>query len=125
MSYDIYLMEPDGAQIIVFDNPPNMDGGVVELDVSGGPHRGHQRAWLNVTYNYARHYVRTMGPQGIRTIYGMTGADSIPLLDAAIAQLGNDFDTDYYRATEGNAKRALMQLKDMARLRRDGVWRGD
>lgn len=31
----------------------------------------------------------------------------------------------YWEATEGNAKRALLQLLAMARMRPDGVWDGD
>jgi hypothetical protein len=38
----------------------------------------------------------------------MTGADSIPVLSLAAAQLQNDVDDDYWKPTEGNAKRALL-----------------
>ena len=62
---------------------------------------------------------------GIRTIYGMTGAESIPVLKAAIAQLGDDVDDDYWKPTEGNAKRALTQLLALATMRPEGIWHGD
>ena len=39
---------------------------------------GCREAWLNVTYNYAEHYGRVIGDKGIRTIYGMSGTESIP-----------------------------------------------
>jgi hypothetical protein len=55
----------------------------------------------------------------------MTGADSIPILEKAIAQLGDDVDEDYWEPTEGNAKRALSQLLALAKMRPDGVWTGD
>lgn len=80
--------------------------------------------WLNVTYNYARHYY-CLGERGIREIYGKTGAESIPMLKAAALRLGDDVSDDYWEATEGNAKRALLQLLAMARMRPDGVWDGD
>lgn len=32
---------------------------------------------------------------------------------------------NYWDATEGNAKRALLQLVALAKLRPDGVWDGD
>jgi hypothetical protein len=32
---------------------------------------------------------------------------------------------DYWEATEGNAKRALLQLMALSRMRPDGVWDGD
>lgn len=80
--------------------------------------------WLNVTYNYARHY-HCLGERGIREIYGKTGAESIPMLKAAALRLGDDVSDDYWEATDGNAKRALLQLLAMARMRPDGVWDGD
>ena len=54
-----------------------------------------------------------------------TGAESIPLLEKAIANLGDDVHPDYWEPTEGNAKRALFKLLALARLRPDGVWRID
>lgn len=57
--------------------------------------------------------------------YGMTGAESIPVLEAAAAKLSDEVSDDYWEATEGNAKRALLQLLAMARMRPDGVWDGD
>lgn len=62
---------------------------------------------------------------GIRSIYGLTGTESIPVLQSAIAQLGDDVHPDYWEPTEGNAKRALVQLQALAQMRPDGVWAGD
>lgn len=59
---------------------------------------------------------RVMGDNGIRTIYGMTGAESIPVLASAAAKLGDDASPDYREPAEGNAKRALLQLLAMARI---------
>ena len=39
--------------------------------------------------------------------------------------LGDDVDDDYWKPTEGNAKRALYGLLAMAQMRPDGVWGGD
>ena len=86
---------------------------------------GTRDAWLNVTYNYANHYYRTMGDKGIRAIYGMTGAESIPVLEDAISKLGDDVSSDYWEDTEGNAKKALCQLLALAKMRPDGIWDGD
>lgn len=66
-----------------------------------------------------------MGKKGIRTIYGMTGAESIPIIKEAMERLGNDVDPDYWESTEGNAKAALSGLLAMAQMRPDGVWDGD
>ena len=55
----------------------------------------------------------------------MTGAESIPVLEAAASRLADDATGNYWDDTEGNAKRALLQLVALARLRPDGVWDGD
>ena len=118
MSYDIYLNDPVTGDTIELDEPHQMRGGTYKIG-------GTTEAWLNVTYNYAKHYYRVMGEKGIRTIYGMTGAESIPVLKAAIDELGDDVDPDYWKPTEGNAKRALCSLLALAQMRPDGVWDGD
>lgn len=100
------------------DTPHQMKGGTYALG-------GTPQAWLNITYNYSQHYYRVFGENGIRSIYGKTGAESLPLLEAAVAQLGDDKDEDYWKATEGNAKAALYQLMAFAKMRPDGVWKGD
>lgn len=118
MSYDIQLTDAVTGATLRADSPHHMCGGTYAMG-------GTTELWLNVTYNYAKHYYRTMGEGGIRTIYGMTGAESLPLLLSAAAKLADDAVPDYWTGTEGNAKRALMQLAAMAQLRPDGVWQGD
>lgn len=118
MSYDIFLREPVTNQVIEFDNVNHIKGGTYCIG-------GTKEAWLNITYNYAEHYHKTIGNIGIRTIYGMTGAESIPILKKAIKQLGNHVSRDYWEATEGNAKTALYGLLAFAQIRPDGIWDGD
>ena len=118
MSYDIRLCDPVTHETLEVDSPHLMAGGTYALG-------GTTELWLNVTYNYGKHYYRAMGENGIRAIYGMTGAESIPTLEAAAAKLGDEVSGDYWEPTEGNAKRALLQLLAMARMRPDGVWNGD
>ena len=116
MSYDIELVHPVTKAVLLLDAPHH------------GTYRcgGTDEAHLNATYNYAPHFRSALGHEdGIRHIYGMTGADSIPVLTAAIAKLGDDVDDDYWKATEGNAKQALLQLKALATMRPDGIWQGD
>ena len=82
--------------------------------------------WLNITDNYSKFYRKVIDEEkGIRFIYGKTGAESIPILEKAIDRLNDDADEDYWKATEGNAKRALYGLLTFARLRPDGIWDGD
>lgn len=118
MSYSIRLCDPVDKAVILFDDPHMMAGGTYAVG-------GTREAWLSVTYNYGAIYCRVMGTDGIRSIYGMTGAESLPLLVGAATILDDDVSNDYWEATEGNAKRPLLQLAAMARMRPDGVWDGD
>jgi len=118
MSYDIRLCDPVTGETIELKEPHHMRGGTFAV---GGTTEAH----LNVTYNYSPHYKRTLGEKGIRTIYGITGAQSIPILHTAAAMLADDVAKNYWTPTEGNAKRALLQLAALAEMRPDGVWNGD
>lgn len=118
MSYDIHLLDPVSKKVIEFDTNHQIKGGTYAMS-------GTTEAWLNITYNYGKHFYRVMGDDGIRSIYGNTGAESIPILESAIEQLGDDIDPDYWKPTEGNAKRALCGLLAFARMRPDGIWDGD
>ena len=134
MSYDIELQDPITKETLHIDAPHHMRGGTYAIG-------GTTEASLKVTYNYGQHFRRVFGDSnvelnwfdkvfgggetGIRKLYGMTGAESIPVLESAISQLGDDVDPDYWKPTEGNAKRALTQLLALAKMRPDGVWAGD
>jgi hypothetical protein len=65
------------------------------------------------------------GKKGIRTIYGLSGIESIPILEKAISKLGNDVDIDSWKSTEGNAKKALKELVVIALTQSADVWSGD
>lgn len=141
MSYDITLEDSVTKETIILENNHLMPGGTYALG-------GTKEAWLNITYNYARWYNREdVFPEreegkyrGIRSIYGMTGAESIPVLKNAISVLENldeDIDEDtkerckkqgatgYWMPTRENAIKPLYQLLAFAQLRPDGVWNGD
>lgn len=129
MSYDIQLVDPVNKETLILDSLHQIKGGTYALG-------GTSECSLNVTYNYGEIFSRVLPEvarpefsggyeRGIRALYGMTGADSIPVLESAISQLGDDTDPDYWKATEGNAKRALCGLLALAKLRPDGVWNGD
>jgi hypothetical protein len=122
MSYDLGLSDPLTGTWLELDSPHQMKGGTYA--VGGTPW-----AALNVTYNYAPHYYRVFpvreGVGGIRSLYGLTGAESLPILDEAIRQLGDETHPDYWKPVEGNAKAALYQLKALAQMRPDGIWKGD
>lgn len=91
MSYDIYLIDRVTKETVHFDTSHQMAGGTYAVG-------GTTEAWLNVTYNYAQWYYKDGvfpdrgekgndfhdGLTGIRSIYGLSGADSIPVLEHAI-----------------------------------------
>ncbi len=119
MSYDINLVEPVTRKVIEFKTPHAIRGGTYAMG-------GTEEAWLNVTYNYAPHFRRTINEEkGIRFLYGKTGAEAIPILENAIKQLKDDVTDDYWQPTEGNAKQTLCGLLAFAQLRPDGVFDGD
>jgi len=118
MSYDIELIDPVTKKTIELPTPHFMRGGTYVVG-------GTTLAELNVTYNYSQYFYKIFGDYGIRSLYGVSGSDSIPILQSAVNKLKDDVDNDYWKATEGNAKRALLQLLALAKMRPDGIWNGD
>jgi hypothetical protein len=104
MGYDVKLVDPVSERVLQLE----------EL-----------KAEFNITCNYKEHFVRTLGEKGVRAIYGMTGAASLPILDNAINQLKENVDDNYWAPTEGNAKRALLCLKILAEKLPNGIWQGN
>lgn len=119
MSYDIHLLDPVTKEPIQLDSPHQMKGGTFAL---GGTTEAH----INITYNYWGILSKVLDSEkGIRSIYGKSASETIPLLKKAITQLQDDVDDDYWKPTEGNVKQALYQLLALANLRPDGIWDGD
>lgn len=119
MSYDIRLVDPVTRESLHAENPHQIAGGTRALG-------GTTELWLNVTYNYQAVFARVFdSPKGIRSIYGISGAESILILKRAAAQLGDDANEDYWKPTEGNVKKAIHGLLALAHMRPDGIWAGD
>lgn len=115
MSYDIDLVR-DGAPVTV---ERHTEGGTYQIG-------GTPTAELNVTYNYGRFYYEHIDKEeGIRWLYGKTGADCIERLRTAIAALGTERDSDYWNDTPGNAGYALSILLAWAEQHPDAVFIGD
>ena len=134
------LNDPAPKEPIKRDMPHQMQGGTYAMN-------GTTEAWLNITYNYSRWYYKpgVFAPtreesKGIRTIYGMTGAESISVLKKAIESLESmsedisdeelrEFEeqgaTGYWMPTRKNAIKPLYQLLAFAQMRPDGIWEGD
>lgn len=140
MSYDIYLTDPVSRDPIELEEAHYMRGGNYCLS-------GTTETRLNITYNYSDWYYRPgvfaetyEDSKGIRTIYGLSGAESIPVLKKAIAALESMTEdiseedrrncerqgcTGYWMPTRANAIRPLYQLLALAQMRPDGIWEGD
>ena len=140
MSYDIYLTDPVSRGPIELEEAHYMRGGTYPLS-------GTTELWLNITYNYADWYYHPgvfgetrEDSKGIRAIYGMSGAESIPVLKRAIEALESLTEdiseedrrncerqgtTGYWVPTRANAIRPLYQLLALAQMRPDGIWEGD
>lgn len=119
MSYDIRLVDPVTKEGLHADEKHMIHGGMFAMG-------GTSELWMNITWNYSDFFYEHIDEEkGIRAIYGMSGADSIPILESAIAKLKDDATDDYWEATEGNAKRDLYGLLALAKLRPDGIWDGD
>lgn len=140
MSYDISLVDPVTHEQLYTDVPHDMRGGTYAQG-------GTTELWLNITYNYGRYYRVGFKPnpqtdeKGIRAIYGLTGAESIPVIQEAITKIQSDDVPDitseemkelaeqgvdgYWMPTKANSLKPLYQLIAMAQIRPDGVWDGD
>lgn len=93
MSYDIYLKEPITGEVASVPGHL-MLGGTYKADYH--PETGtftpafNTEAHLNVIYNYGQYY-RDVYEKGIRQIYGMSGVDSIPVLEYMISAITNKY----------------------------------
>jgi len=117
MSYDISLVDENG-ETIQLDEAHQLKGGTYAVG-------GTAEAWLNITYNYTSYFHDVFGDGGIRTLYGKTGEEAIPLLGQAIDRLGVMRDEDYWAATPGNAGAALLNLRTLCEACPQGIIQGD
>lgn len=132
MSYDIWLKDPITDQTIEIDKPHFMAGGTYAIG-------GTTELWLSITYNYGRWYRHkdAFGKDGIWSICGMSGSDSITVLERAIASLESmqeDLSEDevaeyeakgatgYWLPTRENAITPLRHLLNFAKMRPNGIW---
>ena len=87
MSYDIYLRDPVTGETAGVPGHL-MVGGTFRAEYH--PETGtftpalNTEAHLNITYNYGSYYYEAAKENGIRSIYGMTGGDSIAVLEKMI-----------------------------------------
>ena len=123
MSWDCDLCDPVTKKVLETEQKHEIKGGTYCVG-------GTTEMALNVTYNYSDIINKKMKVLGIGDkheyayyLNGKTGAETIEPLKKIIASLKDDVDEDYWKATEGNAKRALCGLLAFAQMRPDGVLR--
>lgn len=107
MSYDIYIKDEKGP--IIFKKKHNYKGGTYQVG-------GCNEAWINITDNYSEHFVKFLGEKGIRSIYGKTVEEVVPILKEAIDKMDDEISENYWDATEGNARYSLVNLINIALL---------
>lgn len=129
MSYDIRLIDRTTHKVLEAENPHFMQGGTF---CPGGT----KELWLNITYNYAAVLCKVLQRDvidqdtgkrttlvGLDAINGIYAAETISMLRKAINSLSDEgANESYWHPTEGNVKKALIQLKALADMRPDGVW---
>ena len=129
MSYDVRLIDHTTHKVLEAENPHFMQGGTF---CPGGT----KELWLNITYNYAAVLCKVLQRDvidqdtgkrttlvGLDAINGLYAAETISMLRKAINSLSDEgANESYWHSTEGNVKKALIQLKALADMRPDGVW---
>lgn len=129
MSYDVRLIDHTTHKVLEAENPHFMKGGTF---CPGGT----KELWLNITYNYAAVLCKVLQRDvidqdtgkrttlvGLDAINGIYAAETISMLRKAINSLSDEgANESYWHPTEGNVKKALIQLKALADMRPDGVW---
>ncbi len=105
MSYWVYL-EKDGETVGV---NKHADGGTFVLG-------GTDKAQLNVTYNYSKHY-------SVRNLDGKKAIETIDELKDKVNEFGTKRDSDYWASTKGNVGYALNILLGWAKQHPEAVWR--
>ena len=93
MSYDINLLDPITKEVIEINDAHFLRGGTYKVG-------GSKELTLNITYNYSKILHRVIQLKntpseyktGIRSLYGMTALEAVPILEAAISNLKDDVD---------------------------------
>ena len=115
MSWDCTLVDKRTGKPLEGEAPHNFTGGTYQVG-------GTKELTLNITYNYGKIFRKVLGGEGLNDLSGMRGLESIRFLLNGADQLKGEPDDDYWAATEGNARKALMDLVELATMRPDGVW---
>lgn len=113
MSYDISIIDNKTNNIIESSYPEYIDG----YDYS-------KPLYLSITFNYSSILSKAFNnKKGIYLLNNRKVSDTINIIEIAINRLKNEINDDYWSATEGNVKFALLKLYQMSLLGQGGVWK--
>lgn len=108
MSYDIIFRDPATGKAI--KKPAALlDNSVSSIHAIGGDPAASEQMWMSPTYNYSGIFEK-YGIHPKDDLDGKTAAEVAEKLRAAIPRMGDDVNSDYWKATEGNAKRVALRL---------------
>jgi len=123
MSLDVKLYR--GEELAKVE--PHLEGGTIcdhKVGNSGNLYYGSGEAVLNITYNYNNLYKTWLDKdEGIRWLHGKKAGSTIERLEMGVTILGTERDSDYWKATPGNAGYALSILLDWAKKHPDAHWK--
>lgn len=141
MSFDIWLRDPITNKVAEVPGHLMIGGTYLadyHLETRTFTPALNTNAELNITYNYSHYYNETYKDLGIRAIYGISGLDSIPMLEKMIENIKRKYLNDevenrtseygtsnYWDSTAANAVKPLYQLIALAKMRPKCVWDGD
>lgn len=109
---DPELKHPETEEPLTLSAPDfHAEGGTIVMG-------GTDKCDVSVTYNYAEHFQ-------FSKLHGLTGRDSISMLEEAIANLGTARNADYWASTKGNAGYMCNVLLGWARQHPNGIWEVD
>lgn len=112
MSYDIYFRDAVSEEIIILPYKHQMFCATYCLG-------GTKELRFNITFNYAGIYDQY--GFHVAQLSGLSAVAAMPILEGVISKLDDDVTDNYWEATEGNAKKALVSLLTMCQLRPDAV----
>lgn len=114
MSYGVYIVDKEGH--VLHDHSPRVSlGGTYNVNSC--------LAEFNITYNYSGIIAAALQKDsGLRSLDGQLCMNTINDLVNAILVLDQNVHEDYWVATEGNVRIALVQLLNMAVNNPFGYW---
>lgn len=119
MSYSIEIVDSKGNVLeLPKDQTHHIKGAIYVAE-------GSRSATIHITYNYADYFQQVFGPEGIRTLYGEKVSETLEEILNAVLQLSGCPSHDYWEKTEGNARKALIDLLNLGLLFPEGYWSGD